>query len=142
VETTCRQNHTILLLFPAGMLPARYLGGGKQTKQTRMKRIEAVVKRSALDDFHRCAKQLGIFGFDLSEDPTKRREHQRLAAAGEYTPDATSRVKVDFAVLDEETKPTVHAVLESVHPDSIAIFKFDQDTQPQTSTRRAAQSRW
>jgi nitrogen regulatory protein PII len=123
------------------MLPARYLGGGKQAKQTRMKRIEAVVKRSALDDFHRCAKQLGIFGFDLSEDPTKRREHQRLPADDEYTPDATSRVKVDFAVLDEETKPTVHAVLESVHPDSIAIFKFDQDTQPPALTRRDAQSR-
>ena len=107
-----------------------------------MKRIEAVVKRSALDDFHRCAKQLGIFGFDLSEDRTKRRDHQRLATAGEYAPDATSRIKVDFAVLDEETKPTVHAVLESVHPDSIAIFKFDQDTQPPTSTRRVAQSRW
>ena len=107
-----------------------------------MKRIEAVVKRSALDDFHRCAKQLGIFGFDLSENPTKRRDHQRLAAAGEYAPDATSRIKVDFAVLDEETKNTVHAVLESVHPDSIAIFKFDQDTQPPTLTRRAAQSRW
>lgn len=122
------------------MVPARYEDGGNQTKQARMKRIEAVVKRSALDDFHRCAKQLGIFGFDLSEDPTKRRDHQRLAA-GEYTPDATSRVKVDFAVLDEETKPTVHAVLESVHPDSIAIFKFDQDTQPPTLTRRNAQSR-
>ena len=101
-----------------------------------MKRIEAVVKRSALDDFQRCAKQLGIFGFDLSEEGTKRRDHQRLAAAGEYAPDATSRIKVDFAVLDEETKPTVHAVLESVHPESIAIFKFDQDTQPPTSPRR------
>jgi nitrogen regulatory protein PII len=103
-----------------------------------MKRIEAVVKRSALDDFHRCASQLGIFGFDLSEDRTKRRGHQPLATAGEYAPDATSRVKVDFAVLDEETKPTVHAVLESVHPESIAIFKFDQDTLPQTSIRRSS----
>jgi nitrogen regulatory protein PII len=103
-----------------------------------MKRIEAVVKRSALDDFHRCAKQLGIFGFDLSENPAMRRDHQRLAAVGEYAPDATARIKVDFAVLDEETKPTVHAVLESVHPESIAIFKFDQDTQPQTSTRRGS----
>ena len=101
-----------------------------------MKRIEAVVKRSALDDFHRCARQLGIFGFDLSEDRTRRRDHQRLATAGEYAPDATSRFKVDFAVLDEETKSTVHAVLESVHPESIVFFKFDHDTQPQTSTRR------
>jgi nitrogen regulatory protein PII len=104
-----------------------------------MKRIEAVVKRSALDDFHRCAKQLGIFGFDLSEERSKRRDHQPLATPREYAPDATSRVKVDFAVLDEETKPTVHAVLESVHPESIAIFKFDQDTQPQ-SKRSSSQT--
>ena len=96
-----------------------------------MKRIEAVLKNSALDDFHRCAKQLGIFGFDLSEKRTKRREHQPLSIGG----DATSRIKVDFAVLDEDTKPTVHAVLISVHPESIAIFKFDHDTQPQTYVR-------
>jgi len=117
------------------MAPAPYLGGGRKS---RMKRIEAVVKRSALDDFHRCARQLGIFGFDLSEDSTKRRGQPPLATSCGCGPDATARVKVDFAVLDEETKPTVHAVLESVHPESIAIFRFDQDTQPQTSTRRSS----
>ena len=77
-----------------------------------MKRIEAVIMRSALDDFHRCARQLGIFGFDLSEEHTKLRDHQRFAMASECPPDTTSRLKVDFAVLDEETKPTIHAVLE------------------------------
>jgi hypothetical protein len=92
-----------------------------------MKRIEAVIMRSALDDFHRCARQLGIFGFDLSEEQTRLRDHERLATAGKCPSDTTPRLKVDFAVLDEETKPTIHAVLESVHPDSIAIFKFDQD---------------
>jgi nitrogen regulatory protein PII len=101
-----------------------------------MKIIEAVIMRSALDDFNRCAKQLGIFGFDLSEERTELRDHQRLAIASECTLDTTSRLKVDFAVLDEETKPTIHAVLESVHPDSIAIFKFDRDTRPGTVTRR------
>ena len=106
-----------------------------------MKRIEAVLKNSALDDFHRCAKQLGIFGFDLSEEPTKRREHQPLAISRECVPDARSRIKVDFAVLDEDTKPTVHAVLISVHPESIAVFKFEQDTQPQTSIIRGSSHR-
>jgi nitrogen regulatory protein PII len=87
-----------------------------------MKRIEAVVKRAALDDFHRCAKQLGIF--DLSEDCKKGQGHQPLAASGECAPDATSRIKVDFAILDEDTELTIHAILESVHPDSIGIFKI------------------
>jgi hypothetical protein len=41
--------------------------------------------RSALDDFNRCAKQLGIFGFDLSEERTELRDHQGLAMASECT---------------------------------------------------------
>src|SRR5208282_1087960 len=69
---------------------------GYQTKQAFMKRIEAVIMRSALDDFHRCARQLGIFGFDLSEEQTKLRDHQRLAIAHDCTSDTTSRLKVDF----------------------------------------------
>ncbi len=96
-----------------------------------MKRIEAVVSRSALDDFHGCARELGIFGFDLSEDHPKLRDHQRSATSVGCAPDNTAMVKVNFAVLDEEINPTIHAVLESVHPSSIAIFKFDQDTRPE-----------
>jgi hypothetical protein len=104
-----------------------------------MKIIEAVIMRSALDDFSRCARQLGIFGFDLSEENcTLQDHHQRLAVASERTRNTTARLKVDFAVLDQETKPTVHAVLESVHPDSISIFKFDQDTRPGSATNRTA----
>ncbi len=92
--------------------------------------------RSALDDFHRCARQLGIFGFDLSEEHIKLQDRQRLPMASEFIPDTTSRLKVDFAVLDEETNPTIHAVLESVHPDSIAIFKFEPDNSRKSATRR------
>jgi nitrogen regulatory protein PII len=103
-----------------------------------MKRIEAVIMRSALDDFYRCARQLGIFGFDIAEEHTRLRDDQRLATASECTGDATARLKVDFAVLDEDTKPTIHAVLESVHPDSIGIFKFDQDTRAQIVMPRPA----
>ena len=96
-----------------------------------MKRIEAVIVRSALDNFHRCARQLGIFGFDLSEEQTKLKD-------SDCTSDSTTRLRVDFAVLDEETKLSIHAVLESVHPDSIAIFKFDKHARPLTATRRPA----
>ena len=102
-----------------------------------MKRIEAVVARSALDDFHRCARQLGIFGFDLSEDRTRLSDRQRAGTASQRTLDRqSSRVKVDFAVPDKDIKPTIHAVLESVHPDSIGIFKFDQDTQRAPVSKR------
>ncbi len=92
--------------------------------------------RSALDDFHRCARRLGIFGFDLSEEHPKLPYHQRLATAIQCASDTRSRFKIDFAVLDEETKPTIHAVLESVHPESIGIFKFDQESRQETPARR------
>ena len=90
--------------------------------------------RSALDDFGRCAKRLGIFGFDLSEE--SQDYHQPVAVGSEQISNNTTRLKVDFAVLDEQTKPTVHAVLEAVHPDSISIFKFDQDTRQGSAINR------
>jgi hypothetical protein len=92
-----------------------------------MKRIEAIIARSAIDDFQRCARSLGIFGFDLSVPKTRLCDHQRLSASGESRPVTSSRIKVDFAVLDEQTNSTVHAVLEKVHPESIGVFKFDED---------------
>jgi hypothetical protein len=68
-------------------------------------------------------------GFDLSEVTARKADRQSRYSVTSTTP---SRLKVEFAVLDEEAKPAVHAVLESVHPDSVAIFKFEQDTLPQT----------
>jgi nitrogen regulatory protein PII len=118
------------------MVPALQESGGYQTKEALMKRIEAVIVPSALDDFHRCARELGIFGFDLCKEETK--PPQRVVMANECTSEIMSRLKVDFAVSDEETKPTVHAVLESVHPVSIAIFKFDRDTPRGAATSRPA----
>ena len=127
----------ILLLFFCGMVPAQYKRGDYQPELRHMKRIEAVVKRSALDDFHRCAQQLGIFGFDLSEE-RKLPNHQAPAISSEGNSHTASKLKVDFAVLDEEVKPTIHAVLESVHPNSIAVFKFEQDTRPLVSMRHGS----
>jgi len=83
-----------------------------------MKRIEAVVKRSELKRFYQCAEKLGIFGFDLSEN----RNSLKPVVSGENR--EQSRLTVDFAVSDADTKDTIHAVLEQAHPDSIAIFKF------------------
>jgi hypothetical protein len=91
-----------------------------------MKRIEAVIPRSALDDFQRCAKELGIFGFDLSEERSRHCAHQRRQVLAQIAPTNASKLKVDFAILDEQINPTIHAVLESVHPETIAIFKLDK----------------
>src|ERR1700691_3308912 len=106
-----------------------FLDEPEQTRAARMKRIEAVIARAALDDFHRCAEELGIFGFDLSVPKTRLCDHQRRFNGRESGSVTASRIKVDFAVLDEQTTPAIHAVLESVHPESIGVFKFDEDTE-------------
>ena len=99
-----------------------------------MKRIEAVVTRATLNDLCRCAKQLGIFGFDLSEDHTKDPDYQRRHTS-QQTNAYSSRLVVDFAVPDEAAKPTIHALLESVHPESVAIFKIDENTDSKAGYR-------
>jgi nitrogen regulatory protein PII len=101
-----------------------------------MKRIEAVIAVAALDDFHRCARELGIFGFDLSVPKARFCAHQRRFSGREFRPVTASRIKVDFAVFDEQIKRTIHAVLASVHPESIGVFKFDEDTRPGPTYRQ------
>jgi len=93
-----------------------------------MKKIEAVLARSAVDDLRRCAKQLGILGFDLIEEHPKNRDYQRRHMPSEPPTPSLSRLVVDFAVSDEAAKSTVHALLESVHPESVSIFKIDDKT--------------
>jgi hypothetical protein len=98
-----------------------------QDAHTYMKIIEALIAPSALDDFCQCAKQLGIYAFDLSEQNAGLSDRQCLVMASESAPRTALKLKVDFAVPDDETKLTVHAILELVHPDSIGIFKFGQE---------------
>ena len=100
-----------------------------------MKRIEAVISRAALNDFHRCAKELGIFGFDLSVPKKVFCDHQRRINPPESRPHPALLLKIDFAVLDEQANPTIHAVLQSVHPESIGVFRFDEDMKPASFNR-------
>ena len=97
---------------------------GRRGEPHRIKRIQAIVRRSNLSSFYQCAEKLGIFGFDLSENRLDKlsASHRGLHGRAKSLP----RLEVDFAVLDGEAKDTVHAVLEQVHPDSIAIFELNE----------------
>src|SRR5208282_2191137 len=82
LETPTDQNLPIWLELSAGIVPARCNRGGNLNQTGEHEGIEAVMKRSALDDFHRCARQLGIFGFDLSEDRLNRDDTVFACATG------------------------------------------------------------
>ena len=122
-------------MFPRGTVPARLASRDFARRSRNMKRIKAVIARSSLDDFYQCVRQLGIFGFDLSEERAGRRhQHQATAATSAQM---KSKMEVDFAVSDEEATPVVHAVLESAHPESVGIFKFEQEPPPAVRPRSA-----
>ena len=116
-----------------------------------MKRVEVVMKSSALDTFKDSATRLGISEYDVSDvrlSPSLAvRERRRLYRGQEYTLDLLSGVKVQFAVLDEDAKQVAQNLLTLVAPDSIAISAIDEvismstsasDSVPRSRTERGA----
>jgi nitrogen regulatory protein PII len=95
-----------------------------------MKRVEVVMKSSALNTFKSSAASLGISEYDVSEVRVAPnlllRERQRLYRGQEYTLDLLSRVKVEFAVFDDEAKRVAQNILTLTAPDTIAIFALDK----------------
>jgi nitrogen regulatory protein PII len=103
-----------------------------------MKRVEVVMRLSALEAFKDSAQSLGIFEYDVSEvrlSPTVVvKERQRLYRGQEYTLDLLSRVKVEFAVFDGDAKSVAQHVLKLAAPDRIAIFALDELITTSTSS--------
>lgn len=95
-----------------------------------MKRMEVVMKSSAFDRFRESATRLGISEYDVSDvrlSPGFAAEERRRFYRGqEYNLDLLARVKVEFAVYDEDAKPVAQNLLTLVAPDSIAIFALDE----------------
>ena len=107
-----------------------------------MKRMEVVMKSSALDTFKDSAARLGISKYDVSDvrlSPSLAvKERQRLYRGHEYTLDLLSRVKVEFAVLDEDAKQVAQNILTLVAPDTIAISALDEVISMSTSSGSSA----
>jgi len=99
-----------------------------------MKRIEVVITPWSLDAFKEAASRLGISEFDLVEvyrsSCATTEKHQRVYRGREFTTDLSPRLRVEFALFDENLEITLHRLLELVHPESIAIFKLDQTILP------------
>ena len=104
-----------------------------------MKRVEVVMKISALDTFKDSAPRLGISEYDVSEvrrSPSSAlRERQRLYRGQEYILDLLSRVKVEFAMPDEDARPVAQNILALVDPDTIAISALDEVINMSSSSR-------
>jgi nitrogen regulatory protein P-II 1 len=95
-----------------------------------MKRMEMLVKPTALESFKFAAQELGISEFEVSEVrswPTADlRERQRLYRGQEFTVDLLPRLKLEFLVFDRDVKGLLQRVLELVDPERVAIFRVDE----------------
>src|SRR5208282_4272845 len=87
------------------------------------------IERSALDPLTEAAEGLKLSDFDVTEvrrtAGSSRRESQRFYRGREFVLDLVERLKVDFTVADDAATRIVHELIESVRPESIAIFKLD-----------------
>ena len=99
-----------------------------------MKKIEAVIPPWTLDTFKEAALELGISEFDLVEvyrsGCTTIEGRRKLYRGREFAADLLPRLKLEFVLLDNDVKTTLHRLLELVHPESIAVFKLDQTLRP------------
>jgi nitrogen regulatory protein P-II 1 len=96
-----------------------------------MKRIEAVITPSTLDIFRAAAPQLGISEFELVEvyrvGSNTTYGGKGICQGSEYRADLSPRLRVEFVMFDDDVQVTLHRLLELVHPESISVFRLDQE---------------
>jgi nitrogen regulatory protein PII len=94
-----------------------------------MKRIELVIEPAALDRFTESAHALKLPDFDVTEvrrtPGSNHRDSQRLYRGHESVLELVDRLRIDLTVDDEAATRIVHEMIESVHPQSVAILKLD-----------------
>ena len=107
----------------------RVLTQHRPTLGERMKKIELVIEPSAFDRFTEAAEGLNLSYFEVTEvrrtTGWNRRESQRLYRGREFVLDLVERLKLDLTVADDAATQIVHELIESVRPESIAIFRLD-----------------
>jgi nitrogen regulatory protein PII len=96
-----------------------------------MKRIEAVITPWTLDTLKEAAPQLGISEFELVEvycsGCESNERGKRVYCGLEFKGDFLPRLRVEFVMFDDDVQAALHQLLELVHPESIAVFRLDQE---------------
>jgi nitrogen regulatory protein PII len=109
-----------------------------------MKRIEAVITPSTLDSFREAATRLGISEFELVEvyrlGCESVEEASGLYRGSEYRAELSPRLRVEFVMFDDDVQKTLHRLLQLIHPESISVFRLDQEVRTIPSTRPGANS--
>jgi nitrogen regulatory protein P-II 1 len=97
-----------------------------------MKKIEAVITPWTLDAFKDAVPRLGISEFSVVEifrsGCATIGERERLHRGREFAADLSPRLRVEFVVFDDEVQSALHHLLDLVRPESISVFRLEQQT--------------
>lgn len=94
-----------------------------------MRRIELVMNSAALDTFKESVAELGVQEVDLSAIrrwSAHKAQRRSLYRGQTFTEDFLPLTRAEFAVFEEDKERVVRAIIATIHPESISIFKIDE----------------
>ena len=84
-----------------------------------MKKIEAIIQRSKLDEVQDALGEIGIDGMTVCEVKGfgRQNRHTETYRGSEYTVDFMPKIKIDLVVADQNAEQAVNVIIKSTRTD-------------------------
>ncbi len=91
-----------------------------------MRKVEAIIKPSKLDDVKEALQKLGIQGMTVSEVKGfgRQKGHTELYRGAEYVVDFLPKIKLEIAVADDVVDKIVQAIVKAANTGRIGDGKI------------------
>ena len=102
------------------------IGSQRHEKETRMKKVEAVVKPFKLEDVKSALAALGIQGMTVAEVKGfgRQKGHTEIYRGSEYTVDFLPKIKIEVVLGDAQVAPAVDAIVQAAKTGKIGDGKI------------------
>jgi nitrogen regulatory protein P-II 1 len=91
-----------------------------------MKKIEAIIRDTKLDEVKQAINKLGATGMTVTEVKGcgRQRGHRELYRSTEFIVDLLPKVKIEIVAKDEDVEKLVNAIMESARTGAIGDGKI------------------
>jgi nitrogen regulatory protein P-II 1 len=95
-------------------------------KETKMKKIEAVIKPFKLDDVREALSEVGVSGLTVTEVKGfgRQKGHTELYRGAEYVVDFLPKIKIEAVIPSNLLDAAVDAIIKSAHTGKIGDGKI------------------
>src|SRR5512136_502225 len=109
---------------------AKYRALLRDTRDTLMKKIEAIIRHFKLEDVKNALTEKGISGMTVIEVRGfgRQKGHTEIYRGTEYTVDFTPKVKIEVVVDDDLAGPAEDAIIAAARTEKIGdgkVFTYD-----------------